>query len=268
VPVTSGAHPPAPADYARSRAFSPEAERQIADSLHAILPANAHILDLGAGTGRLAHLLLAQGFEVTALDLSRPMLTYLRAHRPPSPCALSLLQADIADLPLASASYPIALSVHILHLIPDWRVALREALRVLTPGGLFLLGWTEHDEDDPWTHISRQWKGIITSHGYAVRTDVDYDGEVCPWLAERSATASSRTAARWDHTRPPRQYLDGIRRRLYPFFWSIPEEDFAHLLEEIESWAARTFCDLDSPVLARESFVWHVYTMPATQQGP
>jgi SAM-dependent methyltransferase len=262
-----GAFPRAPADYARSRSFLPEAERQIADSLHALLPAASRVLDLGAGTGRLAHLLLAGGFGVTAFDLSRPMLTYLRAHRPPSQSLLRLLQADVTAVPLATGSQEVALSVHVLHLVPDWQGALAEALRVLAPGGLFLLGWTEHDEDDPWTRISKKWKEIIASHGHAVRTDVDYDGEVCPWLTARSSAADSLTAARWDHTRPPRQYLEGIRQRLYPFFWSIPDEAFPRLLEELENWAARTFRDLGTPVLARESFVWRVYTMPETRQG-
>ena len=265
--MTSGAYPRAPADYARSRAFSPEAERQIADSLQALLPPASHILDLGGGTGRLAHLLLAGGFGVTALDLSRPMLAYLRAHRPPSKSLLRLLQADVTAVPLATGSQEVAISVHVLHLIPYWQGALAEALRVLAPGGLFLLGWTEHDEDDPWTRISGKWKEIIASHGYAVRTDVDYDGELCPWLTKRCAAASSCTAAGWDHTRPPQQYLEGIRERLYPFFWSIPDEAFPHLLEELENWAARTFHDLGTPVLARESFVWRVFTLPQTQKG-
>jgi len=256
-----------PEDYARTRAFPPEAERQIADSLQALLPPASQVLDLGAGTGRLAHLLLAGGFGVTAFDLSRPMLEYLRGHRHSSQSLLRLLQADVTAVPLATGSQEVALSVHVLHLIPYWQGALAEALRVLAPGGLFLLGWTEHDEDDPWTRISGKWKEIIASHGYAVRTDIDYDEEVCPWLTARSATAGSLTAGRWDHTRPPLQYLEGIRQRLYPFFWSIPEEAFPRLLEELENWAARTFHDLGTPVLARESFVWRVFTLPQIPKG-
>jgi ubiquinone/menaquinone biosynthesis C-methylase UbiE len=265
--LITGAFPRAPADYARSRSFSPEAERQIAGSLHALLPAASHVLDLGAGTGRLAHLLLASGFGVTAFDLSRPMLEYLRAHRPSSPTHLRLVQADVSALPLPARSAEAAISVHVLHLVPDWRRTLGEAIRVLAPGATLLLGWTEHEEDDPWTRISRKWRETIASHGYEVRTEVDYDEEVCPWLTARSATTGSLTAARWDHTRPPRQYLEGIRQRLYPFFWSIPDEAFPRLLEELENWAARTFHDLGAPVLARESFVWRVYTMPETRQG-
>ena len=265
--MTSGAYPRAPSDYARSRAFSPEAERQIADSLLALLPPASHVLDLGAGTGRLAHLLLAGGFGVTAFDLSRPMLEYLRAHRPSSQSLLRLLQADVTAVPLATGSQEVALSVHVLHLVPDWRRTLGEAIRVLAPGATLLLGWTEHDEDDPWTHISRKWREIIASHGYEVRTEVDYDGELCPWLTERCAAASSCTAARWEHSRPPRQYLDGIRQKLYPFLWSIPDETFPSLLEELEAWTTRTFQDLESPVLARESFVWRVFTLPQTPKG-
>ena len=46
-----------------------------------------------------------------------------------------LAQADATRLPFAAGTFGSVLAVHVLHLIPDWRVAVDEAVRVLRPGG-------------------------------------------------------------------------------------------------------------------------------------
>src|SRR5215813_4075736 len=53
---------------------------------------------------------------------------------------LTIELADMTALPYADAAFDAAVGVHVLHLVPEWRSALDEVLRVVKPGGAFLLG--------------------------------------------------------------------------------------------------------------------------------
>ncbi len=260
-PLRPGGFSRSPEAYARSRALPPQAERPIADSLALLLEDADRVLDLGAGTGRISHLLLTRGLAVTALDLSRGMLRYLAAHRPSGTSALWLAQADAERLPFKSNSFPAALAVHILHLVPDWQMALAEILRVVRPGGKLLIGWTEHDQSNPTTRIAEEWKRILASHGVGPQTPVRYDEDIGGWLTEHGAARRDVLAASWQRLRRPREYLDEIRQGLYPFFRTIPEEIFSVLFGELEAWVSRSVGDVDDPIPSEASFVCRVYTL-------
>lgn len=259
-----GAFTRSPEDYAQSRGFPAEAVPGIRQSLQALLPEGAHILDLGAGTGRLAHLALVSGFKVTALDLSRSMLSYLREHRPANGPPLSLVQADVASLPWPRASFEAALSVHVLHLVPDWRAALCEVWRVLRPGGTFLLGYTGHPEEDPISRIYARWRDIAAERGYGPGRKTLYDGEIDGWFWSRGVNPIETTAAMWTNTRTPNEALITIRDRLYPFFCPIPDDVYPALMAELETWVSRTIPDLNANVETRVSFEWRAYRVPVS----
>ncbi|MBX9980293.1 MULTISPECIES: class I SAM-dependent methyltransferase [Mycobacterium] len=95
------------------------------------------VLELGCGTGyfarRIAPVVGPSGV-VVGIDPSLPSLAYAAAHSPPH-CTFYPAQAQ--NLPFADASFDVvASSLTFHHIAPDHRlVAIREALRVLRPGG-------------------------------------------------------------------------------------------------------------------------------------
>ncbi len=104
------------------------------------------LLDIGGGTGNYAQALRRQGWDPLVVDLNGPMLARARSK------GLRTLQADAVALPLPNGSADAVMLVSMLHHVPDWRGALREARRVVRPGGrLALMGWTrEHMEQVTW----------------------------------------------------------------------------------------------------------------------
>ncbi|HEV2316431.1 MAG TPA: class I SAM-dependent methyltransferase [Thermoplasmata archaeon] len=82
------------------------------------------ILDAGVGTGRFAAPLASRGFDVVGVDLSLEMMRRARSKGVPS-----LLRADVCRLPLSDGSVDAGFMAHVLQLLPDPRVPLRELAR-------------------------------------------------------------------------------------------------------------------------------------------
>lgn len=99
--------------------------------LELVPPPSGRTLDLGCGEGRLARDLTALGHDVVGVDGSP---TLLAAARDASP-KLELHLADAASLPLPDASFGLVVAFMSLQDVDGLEPAVREAARVLTPGG-------------------------------------------------------------------------------------------------------------------------------------
>ncbi len=91
------------------------------------------LLDLGCGTGfliRLAHDLFD---EVHGLDVTPAMLERVDT----SPGNIRLHQASAETLPFPDETFDLVTAYSFLHHLEDYHRVLREAWRVLRPGGLF-----------------------------------------------------------------------------------------------------------------------------------
>jgi ubiquinone/menaquinone biosynthesis C-methylase UbiE/predicted RNA binding protein YcfA (HicA-like mRNA interferase family) len=101
-----------------------------------------HIVDIGTGTGALAIEAVARwpAVTVTGVDVAAGMLEVAarRASRLLSPAQadrIRWLEADADRSPLPDGSADLCISSFVLQLVPDRPAALREALRILRPGG-------------------------------------------------------------------------------------------------------------------------------------
>ncbi|QKY21954.1 methyltransferase domain-containing protein (plasmid) [Halolamina sp. CBA1230] len=111
-----------------------EAERR---AIEAYFDPDGRVLDIGCGAGRTSTVLAAAGFDIVGLDISRPMLR-LAAEEDP---AVTYVAGDAAALPFPGESFGNVLFSHcgLDELKPESArgEALREAFRVVEPGGRF-----------------------------------------------------------------------------------------------------------------------------------
>ena len=113
------------------------------------LAPRARYVDLGIGDGLLTLMLAEVAESVTAVDLSPEMLGQLslRAKRKGIE-NVETVEGEIEDLPLPDESFDVAVLSQALHHAADPDKALREARRILVPGGrVLVLDLLAHGED-------------------------------------------------------------------------------------------------------------------------
>ncbi len=244
--------------YDATRGYSPAVASRIAAGLidAGRLTRGSSLLEIGIGTGRIALPLLAGGVNVTGVDIAPRMVERLQVkyaeqrerHPELQWGALNVQIADMTALPFADATFDAVLGVHVLHLVPGWRAALDEALRVLRPGGAFVLGQdtTEGAErhllSDRWEAIVRELGGTsgpVGAAGYRAAV-----GE----LRARGLSVEERSVARWEERVTPREGLASITERLWSRTWQVPDDLFAESVRQLIDWVEATLGDtLDTP---------------------
>lgn len=107
----------------------------------------ARVLDCGIGCASLSIALdsiLKQPADYYGIDTSVEMLLKAKAkmrHVGLNPC---LKQANVLSLPFDDQSFDVIMAAHILEHLPDPKLALKEMVRVLKPGGTAFLCMTRH----------------------------------------------------------------------------------------------------------------------------
>lgn len=211
-------------------------------------------LEIGIGTGRIALPFIRAGYEYAGVDIAHEMVAQLRAKVGNAP-NLRLIDADVTDLPLQDGSFDVVLTVHVLHLVPEWRKALDEAQRVLTPHGFFVMGRNEPLEGDPGYDIRATWRRFVEARGVALRPTYGVWPAVDAELTRRGGRTSVYRVAKWAQEVRPSDLLEEQRNRVFSSSWDVPDDVLEAVDEQMRSWVTERYGSSDAPMASHEEFV-------------
>jgi ArsR family transcriptional regulator len=98
------------------------------------------MLDVGTGTGRMLQLLGRDVERAVGFDSSHSMLAVARANLERAEIrGIDLRQGDVYSPPFANDSFDLIVIHQVLHFLDDPARAVREAARLLSPGGRLLI---------------------------------------------------------------------------------------------------------------------------------
>ena len=222
------------------------------------LAPRGRVLEIGVGTGQVALPMRAEGVDVVGCDLSPAMIEVLRAK--PGGAEVPLLLADATNLPVEDGVFGAAYFRWVLHLIPNWRRAMEELIRVTRPGGvvLGLLG----DDAGRRREIKARCCQIAGVSG---------DAPGLAWgdtaLLDKQMSSLGcrlRLIGPFEEDRVERlsKYLDDVAEGRYSWTWSIPEDTRRLAVEQVLPWVLERWGPIDRDLPVRFSYYWRCYQLP------
>ena len=243
--------------YDRTRKYPPEVSAQIADSVVRLVPAQARLLEVGIGTGRIAKPLMARGLNVAGVDLSRRMMEKLAATLPEGWPKPQIAQANAAYLPLQSRVFEAVVAVHVFHLIAEWHRALEEIQRVLQPGGMLLAGHDGREPDSAHKRLRAHWSTIVNAYTQKTEQPGVHDfEEMFRILKQSGADMDEIMATEWVSDFNLAGYIESLEKRIYSSTWRVPPEILPECVAELRAWARDEFGSLDKTYQVKRGFVW------------
>ncbi len=193
----------------------------IVDAIVRALPERATLLDAGVGTGRFAEPLRSRDLDVTGTDISARMLGKAREKR-----IENLVQADLCQLPFVDDAFEAALSVHVLHLIIDWRCALSEIGRVTSQK---LLSIAFDKKDSPAERIGDFYESACADLGFRIRHPGVRERELSDRLPADSHTIITV------HEQPVdvRDMIENYASKAFSNQWPVPEDIHARAVDRL-----------------------------------
>jgi len=277
--------------YDATRGYPDSIAQRIAQTIDTSVQAvqQTALLEIGAGTGRIAYPLVSLGRTCTGIDISEEMLTVFEeklrtsgwqehkndvlpwgsfidedtAYSPlisrftcaEPPASLRLICADIEHLPLSDTSFDVVIAVHIFHLLDGWQEVIKEVLRVLRPGGWFLHCWDSYNNSDRQL-INDQWREFVQELGGQIERPGASSNAIKQWLLTLGLQPEKDCILTWKQSVVPHAIIDTIAHRNWSSSWAIPDDIFDKSIERLWQWANDYYGpDIESERMQEHHFV-------------
>jgi ubiquinone/menaquinone biosynthesis C-methylase UbiE len=223
------------------------------------LTRTSSILEIGIGTGRIALPLLERGLPVIGIDLSLAMMGEVQKKIADKSARVAFAQADANDLPFADATFDCAYAVHVYHLVANWPRALRDALRVVKPGGTLLISYHYRRPDSPNRRLREKLADLVEPFGIDTwRPGAQTSEELKAELEKMAGDVKIVHVATWQESGTLAEILDQLGARIFSETWAIPTDVMAQVMPLLRVWAQQELGDLSRVVEEDSQFNWLV----------
>lgn len=225
------------------------------------LPREARMLDVGAGTGRVAIAFAALGYKTVALDPALAMLNELRRKAPDD--QIQAVAGEGARLPFANAQFDAVILARVLYLMPDWQTVLRGTYDVLKPGGCLFHEWGNGEADEAWVQIREKARTLFQDAGVndpfhpGSRTEAEIDDFLVGLGLHLRNELRIGPGPRMTLV----DFVEKIASGEFSYIWNVPKHVRESCLPRLKKWSENTFDPEQSVPIPRE-VRWTIYRKP------
>lgn len=194
------------------------------------------LLDAGCGTGLFSSMAIKAGAQVIGIDTAPGLLEVARRRNPDN----NFMEEDLESLPFANNSFDVVTGFNSFQYAGNFENALKEAKRVLKPGGRLVIGiWAKPELSEatavlkaigslvpppPPGSFELSENGRIENITEGIGLKILYKAKVlCPFLYHgigegiKSFMGTGPVAAALNHTNNKKLVEDTISKALQPF---------------------------------------------------
>jgi len=246
--------------YDRTRGLPGPAAEAMTRVLVAERAGRGPVVEIGVGTGGIALPLQQAAVEMVGVDLSRAMMAVL-VEKAGVGAPFPLAQADATALPFPSDSFGAGVASHVLHLIPGWRDALRELVRVIRPGGVVLSSHGASAGSSILEEVHLRFRQEVGDRaglpgaghgGYDVEQELGHLGARGRSLPAVTATRTTSIAT----------MIDGLEAGHWSWTWDVAPDLLRDAAARTRAWAETALGPLDSPVVVETEVRWRAFDLP------
>jgi SAM-dependent methyltransferase len=219
---------------------------------------DARIIDIGAGTGRVAVALASHGFHVVAIDPAVPMLQKIQQKS--GGVRVPAVAAEGTRLPFRKNSADAVVLARLLYLVVDWQDLLLEAKEVLRQGGVLFHEWGNGDAGEAWVQVREkarslfQEAGVETPFHPGARSEAEVDSR----LSDLGFYRREQIEAGAGPAITLADFLNKIQTGELSYVWNVPKDVQDFCLPQLRRWCESKF-DLDQPAPMPAELRWVVY---------
>lgn len=203
--------------YDATRSLDPLVMSKIVDGILGFLGGSS-IVDFGVGTGRFAAPFAQAGRNVVGLDISPQMIRQAWQKG-----VEGLVLGSAGAAPFRSSSFDYAMAVHFMHLLQDWRSAVREISRVVRKGLVTVV------EDPKRAHVRDLYMRLREERGF--KMSGLKAGERS--MMEMVEPALTRELTSYREEFDPASLLGEYQAKLHSITWDVPDFVNGQIVEEM-----------------------------------
>lgn len=210
--------------YDKTRGPPKQVMKQLVKVLTDELKRYETVLDVGVGTGRFAKPLQDSELEVVGVDIAKKMIDKAVERG-----VKNLLRGDACFLPFKDHSFDAVVCVHLLHLISEWKTAMREICRVTRR----IMVTTLYVKKDP---VQEAYDRLLKGYGYESRRLGKGERELKDLVKPSKSVFAASFESRAD------ERLACLDQRTYSSQWEIPEDVNRKVVQELRrKFSGRVF---------------------------